>query len=65
MTKEDWNKMIDNAKIRYDEIELSLLQQTTDKEVKELVKEIYDMGFEHGQQYVWFARSGFGMTDEE
>jgi len=66
MTKEAWDEMVAKDKKRYDEI-IELLQRNIFAAdiIPAIVKEIFDMGFNEGQQYVWFARSGFGETEEE
>jgi len=69
MNKTEWEEMIAQAKVRYDYI-VSLFEEfgrtTSMKEgAKDLVQEIYDMGFEHGQKYVWAMRSGAFISDDD
>lgn len=66
MTKTAWEEMIYESKLKYENILHRLNTEDLDlPERTNLVKEIYDMGFDHGQKYVYFARSGFGQTQEE
>ena len=66
MTKESWDEIISKDKIIYDQIIDEFQRNILCAELAaEKIKQIYDMGFEHGQKYVYFARSGFGQTEEE
>jgi hypothetical protein len=53
-----WDEMIARSQPRYDEIAVKLGDA-------DLVKEVYNLGFSHGQQYTHYARSGFGISQEE
>ena len=49
-----WDEMIARAQPRYDELKNLVGDE-------DLAKEIYNMGFSHGQQYAEYARRGFGQ----
>jgi len=66
MTKSEWNEMVDRDRKVYE----SLISRMTDTHVtradaEEIAKGLFDLGFEEGQKYVWFQRSGFGEHDEK
>ena len=68
MTKNDWDQMVEKDKKIYDEIIRDIVGNSkgniSEESAKNFAKKLFDLGFSEGQQYVWFARSGFGETPE-
>jgi hypothetical protein len=67
MTKKAWDDEVEKDKKVYDDLisEFSLSNNLAEDLVKELAAKIFDIGFSEGQRFVWFQRSGFGMSEEK
>ena len=52
MTEEKWNKMIEEGKIRLEDIKSEITEAASAGELIDLkIQEIYQLGFEHGKNY--------------
>jgi hypothetical protein len=67
MTKEIWDKQVTKDKEKWDALKAEINDgwSGNSTRVDEIFQELFDIAFAEGQQYVWFARSGFGTSEEE
>jgi hypothetical protein len=67
MTKEIWDKQVNEDKAKFDALKAEINNGWTGNStrVDEIFQEIFDIAFAEGQQYVWFARNGFGISEQE
>jgi hypothetical protein len=65
MTKEDWENLVSKDKEKWDILKEEVLNNWSKNpnRVEEIFKELFDIAFNEGQQYVWFMRSGFGEAE--
>jgi len=67
MTKKEWDDKVSEDTVKYNDTKNKLSKRCPDlnqSEIDYYAKEFFDIGFEEGQRFVWFMRSGFGETND-
>jgi hypothetical protein len=67
MTTEQWNEKVDVDKKVYDDLKRKFAEDNgvDQSKVDEFASKVFDIAFDEGQRYVWYARSGFGSSGND
>jgi hypothetical protein len=67
MIKSEWDKQIEEDKVIWDGLKEMLFQnwKGSTERFEEIIQKMFDIAFKEGQQFVWFARSGFRSSEDE